>query len=960
MMRAKRMDWFGKTRVNMNIVHTTVKEEKNHSEIERFHGFAINAHHNASQLRMDLWRQLIQATKRLHVASQSGREFSQFEHSVNEFFRLLTPIEKFWDFPGKLLFRRLLQHFENHHFEALSREARYLGQILIDALYKNIPHEQILQKCCTQANHEKFDTSELQASKQRYFAVLFVGEYTAKEEQTLRKELKTLHQVDDDFTYELIFMPTFEDALIAVSFNHNIQVCVIGSHFALRSETPLQALSSYIHAIERLGTYEDASRGPELGETIRHLRPELDLYLLAEDSPEGLYHVSTDLFRRIFHDAKNYIGIHTAILQGIQKRYKTPFFDALKAYSRKPTDAFHALPISNTSSISKSQWIEELGEFYGNNIFMAETSGTQGGLDSLLQPKGPLKEAQEAASRAFGSQQTFFVTNGTSTANKIVLQAHVRPGDTVLLSRDCHKSHHYGMVLSGGNALYINPHINTKHGISGTIPLKDIKSKLLELKARGHLHEVRMLVLTNCTFDGLVYNCYQFMEEILAIKPDMIFLWDEAWWSFARCVPVYRQRTAMHAAKMLAKKYSSASYRREYEEWKEAFHSLEPGPQNWTRIRLLPDPDKVKIRVYATHSTHKSLSCFRQGSMIHVYDQEFNRKAKASFTEAYMTHTSTSPNYQILASMDMARRQVELEGFKLVQESIEHALTFRRHIKSHPLLSKYFSCLGADELLPKGRRSRSRENSSDWEIVDRSWRNDEFVVDPTRITLDISKTGMNGMDFRSKILMERFGIQVNKTSLNTVLLLMNIGTTRGAVGHLLKSLIAFAEELEHKVASFGFAEERMHQLSIKKLTVEMPELPEFSQFHICFQKHPHSIEGNLREAFYLAYDTENIEYLDLCSIEEQLNQGRELVSSTFVTPYPPGFPVLVPGQVLTQDILEYIHALGDTEIHGMHPQLGLQFFTRQTLDELAVDKGIQFWNSPTMMDLPDVSRDLNT
>ena len=92
-------------------------------------------------------------------------------------------------------------------------------------------------------------------------------------------------------------------------------------------------------------------------------------------------------------------------------------------------------------------------QFYGMNIFLAETSATSGGLDSLLQPHGPIKKAQELAARAFGAKQTYFVTNGTSTANKIVVQALVRPGDIILVDRDCHKSHHYGMVLSGSPGL---------------------------------------------------------------------------------------------------------------------------------------------------------------------------------------------------------------------------------------------------------------------------------------------------------------------------------------------------------------------------------------------------------------------------------------------------------------------------------------------------------------------------
>ena len=103
---------------------------------------------------------------------------------------------------------------------------------------------------------------------------------------------------------------------------------------------------------------------------------------------------------------------------------------------------FHALPISQGKSIVNSHWIRDMVSFYGLDIFMAETSATTGGLDSLLEPIGPLRDAQLLAAEAFGSRQTYFVTNGTSTANKIVVQALLAPGDIALVDRNCHQSHH--------------------------------------------------------------------------------------------------------------------------------------------------------------------------------------------------------------------------------------------------------------------------------------------------------------------------------------------------------------------------------------------------------------------------------------------------------------------------------------------------------------------------------------
>ncbi len=227
-------------------------------------------------------------------------------------------------------------------------------------------------------------------------------------------------------------------------------------------------------------------------------------------------------------------------------------------------------------------------DFYGINIFLAETSATSGGLDSLLQPYGPIKKAQEYAARAFGSRESFFVTNGTSTANKIVVQALVKPGDVVLVDRDCHKSHHYGLVLTGAYASYLDSYPLNDYSMYGAVPLKTIKKTLLEYKRAGRLDQVKMLLLTNCTFDGVVYDTRRVMEECLAIKPDLMFLWDEAWFAFATFNPTYRPRTAMNAAGTLRDRYRSPAYRREYAAWKAAFRRARPGRRG-DLARATPD-----------------------------------------------------------------------------------------------------------------------------------------------------------------------------------------------------------------------------------------------------------------------------------------------------------------------------------------------------------------------------------
>lgn len=568
---------------------------------------------------------------------------------------------------------------------------------------------------------------------------------------------------------------------------------------------------------------------------------------------------------------------------------------------------------------------------------MAETSATCGGLDSLLEPTGPLREAQQLAAKAFGSRQTYFVTNGTSTANKIITQSLVAPGDIVLLDRNCHQSHHYGMMLGGANVVYLEAYPLNDYTMYGAVPLREIKSKLLQLRRAGKLDRVKMIALTNCTFDGIVYDVERVMQECLAIKPDLVFLWDEAWFAFARFHSVLRSRTAMHAARKLRDTLQDPGYAAAYEEQLARDAENPPTDDELLERRLRPDPAKARVRVYAAQSTHKTLTSLRQGSMIHVFDQDFEQKVAESFHEAYMAHTSTSPNYQILASLDLGRRQVALEGIELVARQIENAMQLRDAIDNHPLLSKYMACLRTSDMIPEDFRAShiGQPLRTGLRAMVKAWETDEFVLDPSRITLSIGRTGYNGDEFKRDQLMDRYGVQINKTSRNTVLFMTNIGTTRSSVAFLVEVLVKIAGELDENLSEVSLAERTRFENKVRRLTTNTAPLPDFSGFHPVFRDHSGSVEtpeGDVRRAFYLSYDDTNCEYLSGTEIEEKLEAGNQVVSATFVTPYPPGFPVLVPGQLFSRQILTFVRDLDTKEIHGYKPDLGYRVYTDKAIE----------------------------
>jgi len=353
--------------------------------------------------------------------------------------------------------------------------------------------------------------------------------------------------------------------------------------------------------------------------------------------------------------------------------------------------------------------------------------------------------------------------------------------------------------------------------------------------------------------------------------------------------------------------------------------------------RLVPDPSKVRLRVYQTNSTHKSMSALRQGSMILVKDVDYY-KVEEQFHEAVFTHASTSPNQQLIASLDVARRQMELEGFGLVMNAIEIGLAIRREVNRHPLISEYFRVLGADEMIPAAYRQTGFVDylaaDTNWATMLRSMDNDEFCLDPTRMTLVCGTAGYDGTQFKN-LLASQYNIQLNKTSRNSVLLQSNINNTRSDVAHLIRVLMEISGAIDRRLKQGGEGERRAFDARVKSLMTDVPDLPNFSCFHDTFRRDAgeRTSEGDIRGGFYAAYDAAGCEHIRLNDkeIDRRLQDGPALVSANFVIPYPPGFPIMVPGQVLTRETIDFMRKLDVKEIHGYNATEGLKLIRPDAL-----------------------------
>jgi len=895
------------------------------------------------QLRADSWSGLEEASERLAVAVTQERPTERLVKEVDRLLDVLAPMEVYWAFPGVQTFQHARRLFGAGKYDRLARLIAAINRALITDSYRNGGQWSAEHLDREPLNGADALSLEHNRETRPYFEVLIVDDMTGAQERALREDLRRLRRRDDAFVYEVVVVPSFEDASMAVLLNFNLQACVIRRRFVHHSRHDLSQLGSFFEerSDHQLVDSRPEERAQMLARRIARLRPELDLYLMTEVSLEETAGRLSHHYRRVFHAREGLLELHLSILKGIEERYDAPFFEALRDYAHRPTGVFHALPISQGKSVVSSHWISDMVDFYGLDIFLAETSATCGGLDSLLEPTGSLRDAQELAAKTFGARKTFFVTNGTSTANKIVAQALLQPGDIVLVDRNCHQSHHYGLMMSGAHVTYLDAYPLSQYSMYGGVPLREIKRVLLQFRAAGKLDRVKMLMLTNSTFDGIVYDVQRVMRECLAIKPDLIFLWDEAWFAFARFHPVYRPRTAMRAARTLIEKLRLPSYREKYSRYAERLAEERPSDEALLDREMLPDPARARVRVYATQSTHKTLTSLRQGSMIHVYDQDFSQKAEDTFREAYMAHTSTSPNYQILASLDLGRRQGALEGFELVQKQVENAMRLRDAIDYHPLLSKYVRCLITADMIPEEFRPSGVDQPlrSGLLTMHQVWKQDEFVLDPCRITLYIGLTGVDGDTFKRDHLMDRYGVQINKTSRNTVLFMTNIGTTRSSVAYLIEVLVTLVRELVDHVTDMSPRQRADHEQKVLSLTNPAAPLPNFSGFHPSFRPGAavDTPEGDLRRAFYVAYDDALCEYLTLDEVQERLDAGTEVVSATFITPYPPGFPVLVPGQLFSQEIMAFMRTLDTKEVHGLRPDLGYRVFLDKAMEIAAAN-----------------------
>ena len=568
---------------------------------------------------------------------------------------------------------------------------------------------------------------------------------------------------------------------------------------------------------------------PELLKKIKEFRPNLPVYILTAtqmgcqivDESKGV-----DEFLTKDELRKNTNDVLRRIVSRFNDRRATPFWTAFEQYVINNTDTWHTPGHERGESFKKSDYLLPFFNFWGENVFSGDLSISADSLGSLLDSTGFIGEAQKKTAKTFGTRKTFFATNGSSTSNKIMLQSIIKPGDKVIVDRNCHKSVHYACIQAGADVVYLESEYSKELDIFAPPALSEIESKLNTNK------DAKVVVITGCTYDGLLINIERLMQKIKQFneenKTNVKLFIDEAWFAYSGFHPDYA-------------KYSA--------------------------VRNKAD--------YITHSTHKVLSAFSQASYLHINDEDIDEDF---FREIYYIYTSTSPQYQIIASLDVASMQMEMEGYQLIKTTKEKAKNFIDKVNHKENGLKHIKVLCKKDLIKS------------FEKIDIT---DDVGHDELKVTLDIR--GLNrSKDEVLKFLREHGKIEIEKSTKATVLVLFTIGVTDRKITSLYNALKKLDEECENsKAKKKENQDEDDENISIPS-DIELIERP--------------------YESFY----DPNIEMKKISKIREYIDNGNEILSARLVTPYPPGIPLLVPGQKIKPSHLTYLEKIlqDNIEVHG--------------------------------------------
>ncbi|MBO4675120.1 MAG: hypothetical protein J5601_03425 [Elusimicrobiaceae bacterium] len=580
-----------------------------------------------------------------------------------------------------------------------------------------------------------------------------------------------------------------------------------------------------------------------------------------------------------------------------------PFYKALKAFAKKKNTLWSTPGHASGYGLKASPAGRNFYEFFGHNLFLSDVSSSVEELGSILEHQGPPAEAEKRAAEAFGADTTFFVLNGTSTANKVVFFATVAPGDLVLVGRNCHKSIMHAIIMNEAVPIYLTPK-PCSYGLIGPVDFNQftassIRAKISSSKLASNKKaaKVQLTVLTNSTYDGLIYHTDKVKNLLSGLTRFLLF--DEAWYAYGAFHPFYEHRYAMSPS------------------------------------------SKRRLPVFATQSTHKLLLAFSQGSMLH-FRQGFEKLDEQGLVEANLMHASTSPFYTLFASLDVNTQIMKESGYELLNKALQTSLRFRRAVtcaykryqRNGEWWFKVWQPSKKLELDPADWQLKPTDKWTGMEILPE----DDYILDPLKVTLltpgvseDASMTDFGvPACIVSKYLQAR-GVIPEKTGFYNLLFLFAPGVSTERTAELLRILHDFKwEYTDNAPVSKWFPEiyrahpEIYKNMGLADLCKAMHrQLKKSDIMRRCASLYTQLPEQAVapHKAYYGLSDGKT-EYV-------RLEDAPGRVSVLMVLPYPPGVPVIMPGErfpELNSPIMEFLRLNEqldnlfpgfETEFHGI-------------------------------------------
>ena len=668
---------------------------------------------------------------------------------------------------------------------------------------------------------------------------------------------------------------------------------------------------------------EEFTPGPELDpavknlgkfiEEIRFRNANIPIYLYGETKTSR--HIPNHILRELhgfihmFEDTPEFVARH--IIRETRTYLDSlapPFFRALVDYAQDGSYSWHCPGHSGGVAFLKSPVGQMFHQFFGENMLRADVCNAVDELGQLLDHTGPVAASERNAARIFNADHCYFVTNGTSTSNKVVWHATVAPDDIVVVDRNCHVSILHAITMTGAIPVFLTPRRNHL-GIIGPIPLEEFAPENIRKKIEANPFarnaknkKPRILAITQSTYDGVLYNV-EMLKETIGNAIDTLHF-DEAWLPHATFHDFYKN---MHAI---------------------------------GRDR----PRSAEAMIFATHSTHKLLAGISQASQILVQESETRKLDRHRFNEAYLMHTSTSPQYAIIASCDVAAAMMEPPGgTALVEESIAEALDFRRAMrKVDDEWGKdwWFKVWGPEKLADDGIGSRESwmlRNNERWHGFG-NIASGFNMLDPIKATvitpgLDVSgKFAKSGIPAAivTKYLAEH-GIIVEKTGLYSFFIMFTIGITKGRWNTLVAALQQFKDDYDKNQPLWRALPEFVQANNGQNQRYERVGLRDLSDSIHGFYKQ--NDVARLTTEMYLSpmepamkpsEAFARMAHREIDRVEIDKLEGR--VTAVLLTPYPPGIPLLIPGERFNKTIVQYLQFARafnerfpgfETDIHGL-------------------------------------------